>query len=89
LSGGEESTMNKIEQTNLKEAVWVLNGTKRALTTLYEDRFNEDGTLKVSCQGDAGTVWGESACESIIADWVAANSTPTAPCLGDACNDSV
>lgn len=86
LSGGEESTMNKVEQTNLKEATWTLTGTRNGLKNLYADRFNDDGTLVESCAGSAGTVWGAEACESVIAEWVAANSTPVAPCKGDACD---
>lgn len=85
LSGGTESTKNKEEQTNLAEAGWVLEGVHQGLVKLYPERFDSAGNLQQKCEKDGATIWGAENCESVIADWVNANNTPTAPCLGDAC----
>lgn len=89
LSGGLTSTKNREEQTNRAEALWILEGTVEGLKALYGDRFDEDGNIVQSCQGSAGTLYGADACTTTISDWVTANSTPTAPCLGDACQDNI
>lgn len=74
----------------MAEALWVVEGTWMGLKALYPDRFDDEGRLLQTCENNAGnTLYGEEACADIISSWVAANSSPTAPCLGDACQDSI
>lgn len=43
LSGGVEGSKNKLEQTNLGEATWILEGTWQGLKAMYPDRFDAEG----------------------------------------------
>lgn len=68
----------------MTEAAWVLEGAYQGLKKLYPDRFDEEGNPQSSCTGGNGeTIYGDANCEQVIADYVAANSTPVAPCKGD------
>lgn len=57
---------------------------------MYPDRFDAEGKVQQSCESGGSTVYGADNCKAVIEDWVAANSTPVAPCLGaDACNAAI
>lgn len=58
-SGGEESTKNRNEQTNLQESRWVILGVKEGLQELFPDRYNSEGTIFQSCEEAGSIVWGE------------------------------
>lgn len=49
LSGGANDTKNKEEQTNLAEALWVLEGAFIGLKDLYPERFDDEGNLQTKC----------------------------------------
>lgn len=87
-SGGAESTKNREEQTNLKEAGWTLEGAVAGLKEMFPDRYGEDGELLQSCAGSAGTVYGDG-CTAIIEQYAVDNGVPNALCLGEACKDTV
>jgi hypothetical protein len=89
-TGGTASTKNKEEQTNYKEALWVLEGAVKGLNELYPERFNEDGSPAISCTAADGKVsYGDEACTSVINAYVAAQG-PSAPCKGkEACDAAI
>lgn len=89
LSGGAESTTNRVEQTNLAESLWVMEGAYDGLKALYPDRFDDDGLPVQTCDDDGTTVYGAEACEDIIAAYTAGITDP-APCTGaDECNANI
>lgn len=92
LSGGVTSTKNKLEQTNLKEATWILDGAYEGLLKLYPERFDKEGNLIASCTDTATnkTVWGADKCKPIIEKYVTDKGTPTKLCKGtEECNKNV
>jgi len=91
-TGGTESTKNKTEQTNFEESRWVMEGVNKGLKELYSDRYDDDGNLLASCTDPTSlsVSYGDDACKTIIENYVAANSSPTAPCQGEeACNAAI
>jgi hypothetical protein len=85
-SGGIENTKNKVEQNNVKQSAWAMEGTLKAMVKLFPNRFNEDGSLKQSCKNAQDeTLWGEDNCKTIIEDWVKTIENPAA-CLGEDCD---
>lgn len=69
-TGGVTSTTNRLEQTRLRDAEWVLTGVKQGMSELMEDRFEaETGAELENCVDLSGTMsWG-SACEAVIATY--------------------
>lgn len=62
-SGGEESTKNREEQTNLKEARWVTEGLHQGMAKLWPTEWDsETHSLRQSCDDDGTTKWGAD-CE--------------------------
>lgn len=57
---------------------------------LYPDRFDADGNPQYKCYGTNGAaIYGDDNCATIVSDYVAANSTPVAPCKGTECTDTI
>jgi len=85
-SGGVDGTKNKLEQSRLQNADWVLLGTRSGMAEIFEDRFEaETGVEFPTCVDAAGvTTWGEEACVSVLSAYKTAKTIGALPIYYDA-----